>query len=249
MSLLHLTLACGEPLQVHRFSVLESVSSPFLVKVLARSPDPSIDFKAILGSPAALSIEDADRAWSGVCNSVRLVQAVDTGLAEVGLSTYELTIVPRLWLLSHRTSYRIFQHVSIPGIVRAVLEGWGLQAEWRDDSRHRRPRVHPLAPGAAHPQAQRPGCPERRRGRPPGPGDPHRRARARSRAVPVGPRRAASTSPARPDPTGIERRHARARPCGSPGLAARSRSRSGPPGRRAWGCAAPGARAWTRGRR
>ena len=134
MSLIHLTLACGEHLHVHRFSVRESISSPFTVKVLARSADPCIDFSAVIGQPAALRVAGADRGWSGICHHVRLVQAVDLGLAEVGLSTYEIAVVPRLWLLSQRISYRIFQHLAIPDIARAVLEEWGIQATWRIDA-------------------------------------------------------------------------------------------------------------------
>ena len=60
MSLIHLTLACGERLHVHRFSVRESISSPFTVKVLARSPDPSIDLDAVLEKPASLRIAGVD---------------------------------------------------------------------------------------------------------------------------------------------------------------------------------------------
>jgi len=134
MSLIHLTLACGERLHVHRFSVRESLSSPFTVTVLARSPDPCIDFSAVVGQPAALRVAGAERGWSGLCRHIRLVQAVDLGPAEVGLSTYEIAVVPRLWLLSQRIRSRIFQHLSIPDIARAVLEAWRLQATWRLDA-------------------------------------------------------------------------------------------------------------------
>ena len=134
MSLIHLTLACGERLHVHRFSVRESISSPFTVKVLARSPDPSIDLDAVLDQPAALRIAGAGRAWSGICNGIQLVQAVALRPDEVGLSTYEISIVPRLWLLSRRTDYRIFQHLAIPDIAGAVLRGWGIEASWQIDA-------------------------------------------------------------------------------------------------------------------
>ncbi|HSN97954.1 MAG TPA: type VI secretion system tip protein TssI/VgrG, partial [Candidatus Nanopelagicales bacterium] len=49
----------------------------------------------------------------------------------VGLSTYEITLVPRLWLLTQRTSYRIFQHLTIPAIARALLDGWSMTAASR----------------------------------------------------------------------------------------------------------------------
>ncbi|MFS8067065.1 MAG: contractile injection system protein, VgrG/Pvc8 family, partial [Byssovorax sp.] len=48
-----------------------------------------------------------------------------------GLSTYELTLVPALWLLSQRRGNRLFQHVSIPDIVDRVLAEWSLVPVWR----------------------------------------------------------------------------------------------------------------------
>ena len=103
MSMLHLSLACGERLFVLRFSVRESISSLFNVEVVASSPDPCIDFAAILGEPASLrAVREpgeglhGERLWSGVCSHIRQLHALDLRLGELGLSTYELTIVPRL---------------------------------------------------------------------------------------------------------------------------------------------------------
>ncbi|HSN98840.1 MAG TPA: hypothetical protein VLS89_11165, partial [Candidatus Nanopelagicales bacterium] len=79
MPLLRLVLASGEHLDVHHFSVREEIASLFMVKVLARSPDPALHLRALLGRPAALHLVDIDRRWCGVCNHARLVQAVDVG--------------------------------------------------------------------------------------------------------------------------------------------------------------------------
>ncbi|HSN96916.1 MAG TPA: type VI secretion system tip protein TssI/VgrG, partial [Candidatus Nanopelagicales bacterium] len=131
-SLVELSLACDERLAVHRFTVREAVSELFSIKVLARCHNPVIDLKALLGERAELHLVDHDRRWCGVCDRARLVEAVDVGEGEVGLSTYEISIVPKLWLLSRRTRYRIFQHRSTPSIVCTLLEQWGLleQATW-----------------------------------------------------------------------------------------------------------------------
>ena len=138
---IELSLACGERLRVHRFSVRESLSSLFTVQVLARSPDPCIDLKAIVGQPAALRVASGyrfahrgERLWSGLCHHARLVQAVDLGPGEVGLSTYEIAIAPLLWLLTQRTDYRVFQHLSLPDVVRTLLEGWDIPANWHLDA-------------------------------------------------------------------------------------------------------------------
>ncbi|HSN98679.1 MAG TPA: phage late control D family protein, partial [Candidatus Nanopelagicales bacterium] len=143
MSQLCLVLASGGPLEVHRFSIREEIAALFTVKVLARSPDPALDLRALLGQPAALHLLDLDRRWSGVCNHARLVQAVDVGLSSVGLSTYEITLVPRLWLLTQRTRYRIFQHLSIPAIARALLDDWSMTAASRWSIREDQHPPHP----------------------------------------------------------------------------------------------------------
>ncbi|MGK3991688.1 type VI secretion system tip protein TssI/VgrG [Sorangium sp. So ce1024] len=140
MSMLHLSLACGERLSVLRFSVRESLSALFMVKVVASSPDPCIDFEAILGEPASLRVAPepgegvhGERLWSGVCSHIRQLHGLDVQLGELGVSTYELTLVPRLWLLTRRTAYRVYQHVSSPELVSSLLDEWGLAAAWRMD--------------------------------------------------------------------------------------------------------------------
>ncbi|XXT16361.1 type VI secretion system tip protein TssI/VgrG [Sorangium sp. So ce429] len=140
MTMLHLSLACGERLSVLRFSVRESISALFAVQVVASSLDPCIDFAAILGEPASLRVAPepgeglhGERQWSGVCSHIRQLHALDVQLGELGTSAYELTIVPRLWLLTQRAGYRVYQHVSCPELVRGLLDEWGLVATWRVD--------------------------------------------------------------------------------------------------------------------
>ena len=131
MSLLHLELACGERLEVHRFTVSEAVSSLFTVQVLARSPDPCLDLDAIFGQPAALRIPSAGRLWSGLCCRVKAHPPPEPGEGEAGLFTYEIAFVPDLWRLTAPTCSRIFERLSIPEIARELLEAEGLTATWR----------------------------------------------------------------------------------------------------------------------
>lgn len=130
MSLLELTFASGESsLSVRRFSVREQISNPFEVQIVALSPNDEIDLEAINGKPASFTMESGlriPRTWSGVCSQIGLIQAEETGL-----STYELAIVPRFWLLSQRSGNRIFQHKSVPDIVEAILAEWKIEPEMR----------------------------------------------------------------------------------------------------------------------
>jgi type VI secretion system VgrG family protein len=124
---LRLELGSGESLDVREFEVEEELSRPFEVRLLVRSPNPDVDFDAAVGQPArfeirrgALAVEPL-RAWGGVCASIQLVKAED-----LGLSTYSVRIVPKLWLLSQRRNYRVFQDQSELDIVLAVLGSWSI---------------------------------------------------------------------------------------------------------------------------
>jgi type VI secretion system secreted protein VgrG len=134
MSQLLLTVASGDELSVRRFSAQESTSALFTVSVWARATSPEIDLEAIVGQASSLQILHGTghgftmgaRLWKGVCAYAEQVQAEPTGL-----STYYLRIVPRLYLLTQRRNYRIFQHLSIPDIVETILGEWSVEHEWK----------------------------------------------------------------------------------------------------------------------
>ena len=137
MSVFNLTFASAESsLSVRRFSAHEAVSSLFHVSVWARSPNHDLDFETIVGKPAGLHVENGlafatgggTRTWTGVCSYFEQVQAEPTGL-----STYFLRIVPSFWLLTQRRDYRVFQRVTIPDIVDAILDEWTIPRTWNID--------------------------------------------------------------------------------------------------------------------
>src|SRR5690242_11615144 len=100
MSILELTFASKEDsLSVRHFIVREEISGLFEVTILARSPLEEIDLEGIVGQGAGFALDSGvvhlttrNRAWTGICSHMELVQAEPTGL-----STYALTIVPALW--------------------------------------------------------------------------------------------------------------------------------------------------------
>jgi type VI secretion system secreted protein VgrG len=120
---LSLRVASGDPLDVRRFSVSERMSSLFTISITAVCPNDSIAFDAVLGQPAELSVKHrgGERRWTGLCSELSQVKVVD---ASEGLSTYELTIVPALWLTTQRRNYRMFQQLSELSIVQEVLTDW-----------------------------------------------------------------------------------------------------------------------------
>ncbi len=144
MPILELSFASGESsLSVRHFAVHEAVSSLFMASVVARSESPSLDLEAIVGQSASLRVVSQrgdERLWSGVVSTIEQVQAAQPGVPGKELSTYSLRIVPKLWLLTQRRNYKIFQHLSIPDIVDALLEPWGVEKAWEID-RGRYPKL------------------------------------------------------------------------------------------------------------
>ena len=136
MSLLELTFESGETsLDVRRFDVQESISGLFSLSVRALSPNADIDLEAIVGKKASLRIVSGvvfaragTRFWTGVCSHIEQTQAEPTGL-----STYQLRIMPTLWLLTQRRNYRIYQHLTIPDIADKILSEWNIPPAWSID--------------------------------------------------------------------------------------------------------------------
>ncbi len=139
---LDLSFACGETsLSVRKFSIHEALSNLFTVSVWACSENPNIDLEAIIGQPASLRIKTGwvhaklggSRYWTGIVSSIELHEAVSPSPGAKELSTYHLRIVPHLWLLTQRRNYRIHQHLSVPDIIDAMLDEWGIEKVWKID--------------------------------------------------------------------------------------------------------------------
>jgi type VI secretion system secreted protein VgrG len=122
-----LEVASGDVLDVRSFHVIERMSNLFEVRLVVLSPNPEVDFDAILGKDAKFSLHRdqlfaaAFRTWTGICNHIRQLE-----VEEAGLSTYELAIVPQLWFLTQRRNHRMFQQLSDLEIVLKLLTEWGI---------------------------------------------------------------------------------------------------------------------------
>ncbi len=137
MSILELKVYTGDPdLSVRRFTIREALNTLTSVHVAFRAKDTSLDLEAIVGKPAEFRMVSGylhvlgggERIWKGICNRIELLQ-----VEERGLTTYGLSIVPMLWLLTQRNDYRVFQHMSIPDIVDEVLDRWYTERVWEID--------------------------------------------------------------------------------------------------------------------
>ncbi len=140
MKTLLLSVASGESLSVRRFEIAEAISELFEISLVVRTENPSVDLEAIVGQPASfrvtVALEGADvphRGWSGIVRSIEQVKAIAPSGAGIELSTYSLTLVPALWLLTQRRNHRIFQHLSIPDITDKLLAEHAVDNEWKID--------------------------------------------------------------------------------------------------------------------
>ncbi len=125
---LSLAFSSAISLDVRRFSIVEGISTLFSITLEAFSTDAALDFDEIVGQTARFIIQRGAeaRSWTGVCRAARLLR-----VEEDGLSTYEVVLVPSLWLLTQRTNRRVFQHLSEPEIAARLLEEWGIPHEAR----------------------------------------------------------------------------------------------------------------------
>ncbi|MFS8069207.1 MAG: type VI secretion system Vgr family protein, partial [Byssovorax sp.] len=119
---LELRVCSNDALDVRHFHVVEKMSELFRITLVAHSPNPDIDFEAVVGQAAEFTATtgiDSARTWTGICTHLQQV-----AVEEQGLSTYEITIAPFAWLMTQRRNYRMFQRLSELAIVLQLLQEW-----------------------------------------------------------------------------------------------------------------------------
>ncbi len=119
------------------FSGTESISELFRFELeLLADNRLNIPFDLLLGQPIGFGINvlpnDAafQRDFDGICNRV------SQGGRDQNFTRYTLTVVPKFWLLTQNFQSRIFQHITVPDILKVVL--FGLDVEY-----HFQGRFHP----------------------------------------------------------------------------------------------------------
>src|SRR5262245_46203397 len=124
---IQIEVASGDHLDVRAFNIDQQMNMNFSVSALVHAENPDVDFDAMLGQDASFTLMGASpRTWKGIVSHVQQEHAMDDGL-----SSYRLTLVPRLWLLTQRRNYRIFQQLSEVEIVQKLLGEWGIEPEMK----------------------------------------------------------------------------------------------------------------------
>jgi type VI secretion system secreted protein VgrG len=112
-------------IEVLRFEGREAISQLYEFEIAITSTTP-IDFADAVRKKAALSITLDGESEPRVIHGI--VSRIEEGNPETRRSRYTITLVPWAWLLLHRTGVRIFQDMTAPDIVKAVLKGAGYAA-------------------------------------------------------------------------------------------------------------------------
>jgi len=115
--------ALGEDdLLITHFTGSEALSELFEFDLDLIAPlDKPVAFADVLGKAAAVALDVSGgdpRYFQGLI--VRFAQ----GVRDDTILTYRATLVPPVWLLTKRVQSRIFQHVSVPDILKAVFAGF-----------------------------------------------------------------------------------------------------------------------------
>lgn len=109
------------------FSGTEGLSQLFSFELdLLAENTRKVAFDKLLGQGITVELELADggkRYFHGICKRVAQGERADD------FTSYRMEIVPQFWLLTRRAQSRIFQHKSVPDILKQVLEGLDVSFE------------------------------------------------------------------------------------------------------------------------
>ncbi|MCX4027692.1 type VI secretion system tip protein VgrG [Endozoicomonas sp. SM1973] len=117
-SIFSIQVASLKDCRVVQFSGEEDMSGLFNFTVEVVSADKNIDGDELVGKPGLMVIQDPD--------SPRFIHGEIASFSHMywgqKLTHYQLVLVPKFWFLQHRIGTRIFQNLSVPEIIKKVLD-------------------------------------------------------------------------------------------------------------------------------
>ena len=132
--LMRLTTPLGDALMFRRMRAREALGEPFEFEVEAGSADPMLAPVDLLGQPACVALQRADgqdRFFHGIVAEMGLL-----GESGEDRFSYRLVLRPALWLLTRRADTRIFQALSVPDILKKVLEPFAVEVDFQLTGRY-----------------------------------------------------------------------------------------------------------------
>lgn len=101
----------------------EAVSRPYCFTLEWVSEHPALDFDTLMHQNAFLAF---DEHLNGIHGQIHSVKRHSPGAR---LTRYDLTLVPSLAYLEHRTNHRIFQNLSVQQIIEQLLNEHGILSD------------------------------------------------------------------------------------------------------------------------
>ncbi|WP_421205239.1 type VI secretion system tip protein TssI/VgrG [Aeromonas enteropelogenes] len=108
---------------VAEFALEEALNGPFQLRLELASPQPDIDFAAVLDQPCELLVWYHGELQRRVCGVVSDFAQGDSGFRR---TRYQLLVQPALWRLSLRQNSRIFQAQKPDEILSILLQEHGI---------------------------------------------------------------------------------------------------------------------------
>jgi type VI secretion system secreted protein VgrG len=108
---------------VAEFALDEGLNQPFSLRLELASPEPDVDFGAVLDQPCELLVWYNGELQRRVCGVVSDMAQGDSGFRR---TRYQLLVQPALWRLSLRQNSRIFQAQKPDEILSILLQEHGI---------------------------------------------------------------------------------------------------------------------------
>lgn len=120
-----LTTTLGAKLLFARMTASEHLGRLFSFQLQLLSKDANVDLRALLGTSMTVKVdtESYSRYFNGI-----VCEAGQTGfevLENLRYAAYNVTLVPKPWLLTRKVDCRIYNDMSVPDIIQSVLSDIG----------------------------------------------------------------------------------------------------------------------------
>jgi type VI secretion system secreted protein VgrG len=140
--LMSISTPLGEDfLLINKLRAIEGISTLFEYEVEllheeneAGTEPTVVDVQQILGKAVSVTVIERDKVTR---NFSGIVADFSQGNRDIRFSYYYAKIVPHVWLLTQITQTRIFQHISVPDILKKVFEGFNVKWEISGDFKPR----------------------------------------------------------------------------------------------------------------
>ena len=116
----------GDVLVLIGFQGHEGISQLFHYQVDLVSEENTVAFDKLLGQKVTVEWEHRSggkRHFSGI------VSRFSQGERSFTLTRFHMELAPHIWLLTRKVRSRIFQHITVPDILKKVLEGFDVAYE------------------------------------------------------------------------------------------------------------------------